>query len=65
MATTSRCCGREMREIGIGVPAPTGLLVYICDACRRNEWRRNGVSVTATQALETARELDAAIAGDS
>jgi hypothetical protein len=58
MITAPRCCGHDMREIAIGVPAPTGLLVYICDGCRRNEWRRNGIPVTAAQALDAAVALD-------
>jgi hypothetical protein len=60
MATVPRCCGHVMREIAIGIPAPTGLLVYLCDACRRNEWRRDGRLVTAAEALDVARQIDAA-----
>jgi hypothetical protein len=47
-----------MREIAIGIPAPSGLLLYLCDGCSRNEWRRNGVPVTAAQALDTANAID-------
>jgi hypothetical protein len=50
-----------MREIVIGIPAPTGLLLYLCDLCRRNEWRRNGIPVTAAQALDAAHAIDAAV----
>jgi hypothetical protein len=53
-----------MREIAIGTPSPTGLLLFLCDVCRRNDWRRNGVPVTPRQALETALALDAAAEGD-
>lgn len=56
-----RCCDQDMREIAIGIPAPTGLLLYLCDVCQRNEWRRNGVPVTAAQALETANAIDEAV----
>ena len=51
-----------MREIGIGIPAPTGLLLFLCDVCNRNDWRRNGVPVTPREALETADAIDAASA---
>ncbi|MDX6287083.1 MAG: hypothetical protein QOG53_2568 [Frankiales bacterium] len=61
MASTPRCCGDDMREIVIGIPAPTGLLLYLCDVCQRNEWRRNGVPVTAAQALDAARRIDEAV----
>jgi hypothetical protein len=53
-----------MRDIVIGNPGPTGLLLYLCDVCRRNDWRRNGVPVTPRQALETAQALDAAATGE-
>jgi hypothetical protein len=56
------CCGHSMREISIGIPGPTGLLLFLCDACRRHDWRRNGIPVTPKQALETAQALDAAAA---
>jgi hypothetical protein len=54
-----RCCGHEMRGIAIGNPGPRGLLLYVCDACRRHDWQRDGVSVTVAQALEVAQALDA------
>jgi hypothetical protein len=58
MAENPRCCGHDMREISIGIPAPSGLLLYLCDECSRNEWRRNGVPVTAAQALDAANAID-------
>jgi hypothetical protein len=61
MVNIPRCCGQDMREIAIGIPAPTGLLLYLCDGCRRNEWRRNGVPVTAAQALDAANAIDAEV----
>lgn len=56
--TVPQCCGHDMREIAIGIPAPTGLLLYLCDVCTRNEWRRNGITVTAAQALDAAKAID-------
>jgi hypothetical protein len=54
-----------MREIVIGVPDSKGLLLFLCDVCRRHDWRRNGMSVTPEQALEAAQAMDAAAAGNA
>ena len=53
-----QCCGHDMREIAIGIPAPSGLLLFLCDVCSRSEWRRNGRPVTAEQALDAANAID-------
>jgi hypothetical protein len=48
-----------MREIAIGNPGPIGLLLYLCDLCRQQKWLRDGHPVSAREALETARSMDA------
>ena len=58
MAANPTCCGQEMRVLAVATPDPTGLLALLCGVCHRTEWRRDGRSVTAAVALETAVALD-------